>query len=75
MKTKITRMKNKQRLVLSLLQSSVIRDLTKLGRRRQGERRKSNRCNEQNNNSAHVSRFFVHFFAVPAQLRREMITF
>ena len=75
MKTKITRMKNKQRLVLSLLQSSVIRDLTKLGRRRQGERRKSNRSNEQNNNSAYVSSLFVHFFAVPAQLRREMIKF
>ena len=65
MKTKITRMKNKQRLVLSLLQSSVIRDLTKLRQRRQGERRKSNRSNERNNNSAHVSSFFVHFFAVP----------
>ena len=76
MKTKITRMKNRQRLVLSLLQSSsVIRDLTKLLRRRQGERRKGNRSNEQNNNSAHVSRFFVHFFAVPAQLRREMTKF
>ena len=24
----------------------------------------------QNNNSAHASRFFVHFFAVPEQLRR-----
>ena len=75
MKTKITRMKNRQRLVLSLLQSSVIRDLTKLRRRRQEERRKGNRSNEQNNNSAHVSRFFVHFFAVPAQLRREMTKF
>ena len=41
-------------------------DLTKLRRRRQQERQKSNRFNEQNSNSAHASRFFVHFFAVPA---------
>ena len=27
---------------------------------------------EQNNNSAHASRSFVHFLAVPAQLPREM---
>ena len=52
-----------------------IRDLTKLRRRRQGERQKSKRFNEQNNNSARASRFFVHFFAVPAQLRREMTKF
>ena len=42
----------------------------KLRRRRQGERHKSNRFNEQNNNSERASRFFVHFFAVPAKLRR-----
>ena len=30
------------------------------------------RFHEQNNNSAHASRFFVHFVAVPAQLRHEM---
>ena len=48
------------------------KDLTKLRRRRQQERPKSNRFDEQNNNSARASRFFVHFFAVPAQLRREM---
>ena len=35
----------------------------------------SNRFNEQNNNSALASRFFVYFFAVPAQLRREMAKF
>ena len=29
---------------------------------------KNNRFNEQNNNSARASRFFVHFFAVPGQL-------
>ena len=33
---------------------------------------KSNRFNEQNNNSARASCFFVHFFAFTAQLRREM---
>ena len=55
--------------------SNVIRDLTKLRRRRQGERQKSNRFNEQNNNSARASRLFVHFFAVPAKLRREMTKF
>ena len=27
------------------------------------------------NNNARASRFFVHFFAVPAQLRREMTKF
>ena len=39
------------------------------------ERLKHNRFYEQNNNSARESRFFVHFFAVPAQLRREMNKF
>ena len=48
------------------------RDLTKLRRRQQAERQKSNRFNKQNNNSALVSRFFVHFFAVSAQLQREV---
>ena len=51
------------------------RDLTKLRRQRQRERQKSNRFNEQNNNSARASRFFVNFFAVPAKLRREMTKF
>ena len=37
---------------------------------RQRERQKSNRLNRQNNNSARVPRFFVHFFAVTARLRR-----
>ena len=54
---------------------NLIRDLTKLRRQRQGERQKGNRFNERNNNSARASRFFVHFFAVPAQLRREMTKF
>ena len=53
----------------------VIRDLTKLRRRRQGDRQKSHRFNEQNNTFAHASRFFVHFFDVPSQLRREMTRF
>ena len=37
--------------------------------------KKKNRFNEQNNNFARVSRFFVHFFVIPAQLRREMANF
>ena len=39
-----------------------------LRRRRQLERQISNKFNEPNNNSASESHFFVHFFAVPAQL-------
>ena len=37
--------------------------------------KKSNRFNQQKNNNSRASRFFVHFFAVPAQLRREMTKF
>ena len=40
-------------------------------RRRKRERRKNNRFNQQNNNFARASRFFVHFLAVTARLRRE----
>ena len=47
------------------------RDLKIRRRRRQRERHKSSRFNNQNNNFARASRFFVHFFAVTAQLRRE----
>ena len=36
---------------------------------------KSNRFSKENNNSARASRLFVHFFAVSAQLRREMTKF
>ena len=36
---------------------------------------KNNRFDELNNNSARASRFFVHFFAFIAQLRREMTKF
>ena len=46
-------------------------DLKIRQRRRQRERHKSNRFNNQNNNFARASRFFVHFFAVTARLRRE----
>ena len=51
-------------------QSLIPRDPTKL--RRERERLKHNWFYEQNNNSV---RTFVHFFAVPAQLRREMSKF
>ena len=50
---------------------AIIRDFKMPRRRRQRERQKSNRLKRQNNNSAHASRFFVHFFAVTARLRRE----
>ena len=57
----------------------INRDLTKLRRRRRRQRQRghqiNNRFNEQKNNSARASRFFVHFFAVPAQLRRKMTKF
>ena len=39
-----------------------------------GNVKKRNRFYEQNNDSALASRFFVHFFAVPAQLRRLEMT-
>ena len=38
-------------------------------RRRQRERQKSNTFNNQNNNFARASRFFVHFFVATARLR------
>ena len=47
------------------------RDLKIPRRRRQRELQKSNRFDQQNNNFAHASRFFVHFFASTARLRRE----
>ena len=37
---------------------------------RQQERQKNNRFDKQNNNFARASRFFVHFFARFARLRR-----
>ena len=39
------------------------------------ERQKSNRFSNQNNTFARASRFFVHFFAVTARLRRENAQF
>ena len=36
---------------------------------------KSNEFGSQNNNFARASRFSVHFFAVPARLRRGMTKF
>ena len=51
------------------------RDLTKLRRRRQRERQNSKKFNEQNDNSARASRFFVYLFAAPAKLQREMTKF
>ena len=49
--------------------------LTKPRRQRQRKRQESNRFNEQNNNSARASHFFVHFFAFTEQPRREMTKF
>ena len=37
--------------------------------------KKATGFNEQNNNSARASRFFVYSFPVPAQLRREITKF
>ena len=63
--TVIVNSKRATHILIDFLPSSHgDRDLTKLRRRQQAERQKSNRFNKQNNNSALVSRFFVHFFAV-----------
>ena len=48
-----------------------IRELKQRRRRRQQERQKSNWFRLANNSFVRVSRFFVHFFAVTALLRRE----
>ena len=40
-----------------------------------GNVKKAIRVNEQNNIFARASRFFAHFFAISAQLRREMAVF
>ena len=58
----------------SLFLSDVFIDVAAVGSQGTGTS-KNNRFNEQNNNSARASRFFVRFFAVPAQLRREMTKF
>ena len=46
-----------------------------LRRRRQRQLRKAIGLDWQNNNLERASQFFVHFFVVPAGLRREMTTF
>ena len=46
------------------------KELKQRGRRRQWERQKGNRLDQQNNNYARASRFFVHFLAVVARLQR-----
>ena len=51
--------------------SLVNRDFKIQRRGRQQERQKNNKFNKQNNNFASASRFFVHFFARFARLRRE----
>ena len=47
------------------------RELNQRGQRQQGRRQKAIDLDWQNNNFAHESRFFVHFFAVTARLQRE----
>ena len=46
------------------------KELKQWRRRRQWERQKGNRLDQQNNNYARASRFFVHFLAVVARLQR-----
>ena len=46
-------------------------DLKIRRRRQQREPHKSSMFNNQNKNLARAPRFFVHFFAVTARLRRE----
>ena len=47
-------------------------ELTKLRRRQQRQRQKAIVLVSKKNNSARASHFFVHSFAVPARLSREM---
>jgi len=46
----------------------VTRDLTKLRLRRQGERQKAISIGLMSKTKTTTSRFFLHFFAVPAQV-------
>ena len=62
---------NCEGITINSLQPRDNRDL-KIGRRRRRRRRQRER---QNNNFARTSRFFVHFFAVTARLRRETTEF
>ena len=57
--------------IIKTVSKVAIRDFKIQRRRRQRGRQKSNRFNNQNNNFARASRFFVHFFAVTVRLRRE----
>ena len=57
-------------------QNIYFRDLTKVRRGQQRERLKTiGLMSKLNNNSARASHFFVHSFAVPAQLRGEVTKF
>ena len=47
--------------------TTVKRELKQLRRRRSPTTSKNNRFNDQNNSSAHASRFLVHFFDVTAR--------
>ena len=60
---------NCEGITINSLQPRDNRDL-KIGRRRRRRQRE-----RQNNNFARTSRFFVHFFAVTARLRRETTEF
>ena len=62
---------NTPRASLADRASLVNRDFKIQRRGRQQERQKNNKFNKQNNNFASASRFFVHFFARFARLRRE----
>ena len=64
-------------IYLETVVDSDIRHLKIRRRRRQRQRgrQKSNRFNIQNKNFARASRFFVHFFAVTARLRRDNALF
>ena len=62
-------------LPVTVLDPSNIRELKIRWQRRQRELHKSNRFNNQKNNFARASRFFVHFPAVTARLRRENAQF
>ena len=57
--------------IIKTVSKGLIRDFKIQRWRRQRGRQKSNTFNNQNNNFARASRFFVHFFAVTARLLRE----
>ena len=57
--------------IIKTVSKGLITDFKIQRWRLQRGRQKSNTLNNQNNNFARASRFFVHFFAVIARLRRE----